>query len=104
MILAIFWLLIAGALFVWKWRGPDNPALNLRGTGISLGWLALVLALYNVARWWSRRSAVTQDRTLWQARRDRHNSPANRDPGPTPPDPQFDFTEQTPPREEKRSD
>ena len=103
--MAAFWLIVAAGLFVWKWRGPDNAAWNLRGTDFSLGWVALLLALYNVARWWSRRSAVRRSRSLREAYLGRHRSPEGGDPGsPVTPDPQFDFTDHSEQCEEKRAE
>ncbi len=53
--LALLWAIVAAMLFIFGWKDPDNPYLQIGNTGISLGWAALVLVLYNLARLWSQR-------------------------------------------------
>src|SRR5437879_5289584 len=53
-IMAICWLIAAAGLFVWNAQNPER-ALVIRRTDVSLGWLAAVVAAYNLARWWSTR-------------------------------------------------
>jgi hypothetical protein len=87
LILALFWLLLGAALLAWHALHPQDPRYRLLGTGLSLGWLGLLFGLYDLARWWSRR---TQDRpppALERSRRRHHPEPGHA------PDPAFDFTE-----------
>lgn len=59
--MAIFWFVIGTGLIGWHWMHPEGPFLDLLGTGISIGWFALFMALYDLARWWSARSrAITR--------------------------------------------
>ena len=50
--MALLWLVLGAAIFVWQHQHPGEPRLTVFGTGISLGWFGMVLALYNLARWW----------------------------------------------------
>jgi hypothetical protein len=91
-----FWLLIAAAIFITglatgKWylnvHLGDFPPF-------SSGWLALLLALYNLARWWSirsyRRQRLAEQDAL--AKRFHRHRDERREPE-QPPDPNFNFTE-----------
>jgi hypothetical protein len=47
LVIALFWLLIGLALvFV-----PEFAAWRIRGTDLSVGWVAIALAAYNLLRW-----------------------------------------------------
>jgi hypothetical protein len=53
--LAVFWLIVAGAIFALPWLQPEAPPLTIPGTKLSVAWFALCLCAYNVARWWTMR-------------------------------------------------
>jgi hypothetical protein len=53
--LAVFWLVVAGAIIALPWLKPDVPSLTIPGTKLSGAWFALCLCAYNVARWWTMR-------------------------------------------------
>jgi len=95
LVMALIWFLLAAGLFAWQWLHPEEGTWTIRGTGISFGWLALILALYNLARWWSRRSSKANDRAVQAAWSQRRRQAAREEPGvESTPDPRFDFTEQ----------
>lgn len=87
--------LIGGAgMLLWDWVHPGAPALRIRWTNWSAGWLLLLLALYNLARWWAGRSARHAEQALAQARRPREARPRPA----REPDTAFDFTEPADPQ------
>ena len=93
-----FWLLIAAGLLYMQWVNPDQASFRIRGTNIPLLWLAVLLGLFNLVRWWSARSYARQR----QARREeeeRRERDRRRDRPAAPPEynPAFDFN--NPPRE-----
>jgi hypothetical protein len=99
--LAAMWLLLGAWLLIHDYLHPGGgTTFSIGGTDISLGWIAVVLAGYNVARWWGRRAArqARQQREEFErrrelARRDREFRESGREP-----DPNFNFDE--PPRRE----
>src|SRR5690349_9677668 len=93
LVYALIWLAVAGGLLVWQVLHPQNPGPVIRGTGISFGWLALVLGIYNLVRWWSSWSYQRRRRELTEEQRDRPQSTRQRHPGQSPPNPDFDFSE-----------
>ncbi len=99
LLLALFWLVLGGALLLWPLLDARAPDLTIWGTGISAGWLALLMAAYNLVRWWSVRSFQAQRRLLEEEmirrRRESRSSP------PSEPDPTFDFTRPPPEGGEK---
>jgi hypothetical protein len=93
--MAILWLAFCGLLFGWHALHPDSQALRIGGSGPSLGWAALVLALYNLARWWSQRSYARRQRAFEDARqRHRHQGQARSESAPR--NPAFEFTDPPP--------
>jgi hypothetical protein len=60
------------------------------GSGISVGWLALVLALYNLARWWSSRSRARRIAEAKESSRQRAPHCVSGQPSTNP---DFRFTE-----------
>jgi hypothetical protein len=96
LILAIVWLVGAAVLFAYE-RQTGNPWLRIRGTDLSLGWLLLVLGLYNLARWVSIRSGQAARRAMQQAQDQRQQPARFRQRREQPPDPTFDFTNEPPP-------
>ncbi|MGE3803596.1 MAG: hypothetical protein AB7K24_02865 [Gemmataceae bacterium] len=59
LMMAGFWVAIGVTMLIYHRLNPQAP-LEILGTGISAGWLAIFLALYNVARWWSAASYVKE--------------------------------------------
>ncbi len=57
LILAAAWLVIGAGLVIWSQLHPEAPGLQIRGTSLSAGWLFLLLAAYNLVRWWAARAA-----------------------------------------------
>lgn len=81
LMLAAFWLIAAAMIFS-------------RGGNTASGCLFLLLVVYNVGRWWSRRSYAASIARLQQSE-DR----LQRHPGPEParePDPLLDFSNSSP--------
>lgn len=75
--LALFWLLIGLGMIL----HPGFANWKIADTGISFGWLAVVLAGYNLLRWRLRREQT-------RGRSERDDEP----PGPREYNPEFDFT------------
>jgi hypothetical protein len=91
LIACAFWLIVAAVIFA---TGDPRFVLHLGGVQLSSGWLALVLALYNVARWWSLRSYRRQRQEEQEALARRFRRRDEELPRPEqPPDPNFNFTE-----------
>ena len=96
--LALIWLVCAVVLLAYEhYIGETRFRLHMGDTSFSAAWLMLVLAVYNLVRWWSSRSYRAEQRAaeLAQAKREwerhrRHSEPAG------PPDPNFNFTDQPP--------
>jgi hypothetical protein len=95
LILALVWLVAALAVLGLDYLGPGS-GWRIAGTNLSFGWLMLALALYNLVRWWSIRSneAARRAQAVPPSYR-RHFIP----PRDEPPDPNFDFGSEPPPRE-----
>ena len=95
LVMAGLWFVIGvGLLVVSATLGDDALPFRVRFLPISPGWLALLLCVYNLARWWSRRrprpdplAAALEERRRLHRDRDR-----------PPPDPTFDFSNAPPPR------
>src|SRR5205807_2892594 len=103
LIMAAFWFVAGLLLIVWQWLHPEHAFFTIWGSGVSFGWFAMVLALYNLVRWYSVRSNARQRNAtrVWEHRR----SSARRaeESSELRPDPNVDFTkEQTPPRGSSR--
>jgi hypothetical protein len=57
-VLGLFWVVMATALFARDWLFPEELLANYRGRNLSLGaWLAFVLAGWNFARWYQTEAA-----------------------------------------------
>ena len=96
LVLAFLWLLLGGGLVVWHWLNPEDLRLRFWGS-LSVGWAFLVLALYNVARWWSAQSYLKERRLAQEATRRREQELAREAPLANPePDPNFDFNRMPP--------
>jgi len=93
--LAVIWLMVALVLFLWPWLIPGAREPTVFDSGIPLSWLALVMALYSLSRWWTTCALLRQQQAVRQDERRRVRARAHwqREPDPT-----FDFTEGPPPR------
>jgi hypothetical protein len=91
LIACVFWLIVAAAIFV---SGDQRFVFQIGAVRFSSGWLALLLALYNVVRWWSIRSYRRQRQAEQEAlaKRFQRHQDERRDPE-QPPDPNFNFTD-----------
>ena len=91
--MAVFWLVLGLALVIVPGVNPKALPWAMLGGRISVGWLALVLALYNVLRWWLLRSAA--QRRAREEDRQPVRSALSASPPPAP-DPNFQFTDPPP--------
>jgi hypothetical protein len=97
LILAILWLLGGIAVLAYE-HFTGDVRWRIRGTDLSIGWLLLVLAGYNLARWWSLRSyRVEQQARALQRAQAKFLRAAPRERRDEPPDPNFNFTDEPPP-------
>lgn len=91
--MAIFWMVLGAGLVLYHWMFPGEQFLRLRWTDWSPGWLILVLAVWNVLRWWSARAAEAdrrlEENLVYERQHRRHPLPVERD---QPPNPDFDFS------------
>ncbi len=86
--LAVTWLILGVAWLSWHWSHPEDRSSNI----VAAGWFAVLLALYNLARWWIRRSAAATRRAVEEAQR---RAEDHQRPHPLPPpDPNFVFTDE----------
>jgi hypothetical protein len=93
LVLALLWLVLGGAVLAWQGTHPDDPGWRILGSNVSVGWLALLFALYDGLRWWSQRS-------LPQTRRSPRQARSRQAPGPSlSADPQLDFNAPSSPPE-----
>jgi hypothetical protein len=92
LIMAGFWIILGCTLLVWKQQHPESGALTITGTGISVGWLALALAVYDLARWRLDRSRQSPAITRSMLRQ-----PEERELRPAPEilNPEFNFSDET---------
>jgi hypothetical protein len=56
--LAIFWIVVAGAFFTVALPLAGGADWSVLWTRPSPGWLAIVLAVYNLVRWWAGRASA----------------------------------------------
>jgi membrane protein implicated in regulation of membrane protease activity len=54
--LAIFWVVVAGVFFTVVPPLAGGADWSALWTRLSPGWLAIVLAIYNLIRWWAGRT------------------------------------------------
>jgi hypothetical protein len=91
--MAVVWLALGAGLLLWQYAHPDEPGMTIFGSRYSVGWFALVLCLYNLARWWSGRRSRVYSQALHENRSRRHS---HRSPRPDqPPDPNFIFEDES---------
>jgi hypothetical protein len=93
LVFAVPWLVVAAGFLIWHGLHPEDRHFRIFYTGLSAGWLALFLGLYNLARWYSSWSYGRALRRQEQARaeHERRTRPEE------PPHPEFDFTRPEPP-------
>jgi hypothetical protein len=91
LLLAIFWLAVGCGLLLLPHLVPEAGDWTVLGTGLSSGWLAILLALYNIARWWAVRASALQCSALEDTPRRRRRDADQR--GVQEPDPNFSFTD-----------
>ena len=87
---------IGVTLIVYHWLNPEQEFLRLRWIDVSPGWLAVVMAAYNLIRWWGGRSAE-RSRSFEEEvleRRRRAREPLDRPHGEY--NPELDFSRPAP--------
>jgi hypothetical protein len=94
LLMAIVWLIVGLALIVWQAAHAENHTLTIFGSGVSIGWAGVMLAIYNVVRWWSSRSAGIWWKATNEAWRSREAEARRRNRPAEPPDPNFLFTDE----------
>jgi|SRR6516162_2897828 hypothetical protein len=101
LILAIFWLLIGLALLLFPFANPAFLQRTIWGSQFSIGWVALLLSLYNWLkvgfRYYTRRQKTPGTSPV---RRPSRSSPSASVRQPQP-DPNFQFRPDAPPGDEK---
>lgn len=102
LMMAVFWVILGVPMVIYHWLHPGAAFDNILGTGISAGWLCIVLGLYNVARWWSARSYAAYRQHLEETALRRHRREDATPPGGRELDPNFMFND--PPRTERQRD
>ncbi len=97
LIMAVFWLGLGAWVLIWPLINPDAPNWNILNTGISAGWLAILMGLFNLVRSWSEHSFRTAHADGEESALDRHRHERERRPRPfQEPDPTFDFSQPAP--------
>lgn len=95
--LAVLWLAGGIVLLAWHYTTGDPRGKIEAFGGMSSGWIAIILGVYNLARWWGARAA-RQERFLMhqmeEERRQRRRAAAQADYDH--PDPNFTFTDEPP--------
>jgi hypothetical protein len=91
LVMAVVWLVLGVAILI-----TDPPGLRLTpfGLDLSLGWFALLLAGYDLARWWSLRLSYQRRRAAEKTEQQR---PARRPPETAEPERNPDFIFEDPP-------
>jgi len=92
--MALLWLILGSCIFYWEWSHPDRPGLTIWNTGISIGWGAIALGLYNMLRWWMAWSYQRRQRAIAEAETQRRNELRRRSRPTAEPNPDFDFSDQ----------
>jgi hypothetical protein len=98
LILAAMWLVIGIAMLVACYTTND-PRLRERlmvGNEFPIGWLVLLMAVWNLIRWYSVRASRLQRQELEQLRETRRY-PARPSEPIGEPNPAFNFTDEPPP-------
>jgi hypothetical protein len=99
--MASFWLVVTVGAFVLTWAEPELRFLRLAGTGVNVGWLALVFCVYNCLRWQSSR-LVARRKRHWAEVSERSSRSRREHREDAEPNPAFDFSDRPPPDERMR--
>jgi hypothetical protein len=91
--MALVWFLLGACIFCWEWTHPDGQGLTIWNTGISIGWGAIVIGLYNLLRWWMASSYQKRERALEEAETKRLRELRRRSRPPEELNPDFDFSD-----------
>jgi hypothetical protein len=95
LIFAAVWTAVGIGILAWQYSsGSDALTLNFFGVHFSAGYVGLFLGLYNLVRWYSRRSARSAAKAQAEAKAERER--ARRPPEEKPIDPTFDFSDRPP--------
>jgi hypothetical protein len=89
LVLAFVWLAVGLGILLWPWLDPEAKVGRVDPT---LGWVALILCCYNLARWWVSRAAA-RERQAMREQLARCQSTETEARPERPPDPNFDFTD-----------
>jgi hypothetical protein len=100
--MALVWLVLGACIFYWQGTHPDRPGLTIWDTGISIGWGAIVLSLYNFLRWGMAWSYQKRKRANAEAEAQRLSELRKRSQPPRELNPDFDFSDQDS-REQRKS-
>lgn len=99
--LAVFWLMMGAGLVLWHWLYPEVRQARLPNSDVSLGWLAILMGLYNLARWYGIRAYLHRQGILEEQRRHREELERSDRRPDVEPDPNFDFSSPPSPPEEE---
>jgi hypothetical protein len=97
--MAVCWLILGAVLLAYRWSDPTNRSLSIWGTGISLGWFAIAMALYNLLRWFLGRCSRKVPQSKLELRRGGDPDTQRTQTMPAP-DSRFDFTSDRPGRDQ----
>lgn len=89
--MALFWLVVGAGILLWPYLHPDGGRLEIGNTGVSFGWFAVALSVYNLLRWQLWRAHYRQKQLEAQVRA-AELSRQHRDEY----HPEFDFSEEPP--------
>jgi hypothetical protein len=78
--LAGFWLLLGAGILFWEALSGDKAASSRVGTAFSAGGLALLLAAYNLVRWWAQHSLTVRSELLRESEEGRRRPPPRTPP------------------------
>ena|SRR6516225_8409895 len=98
--MAIFWLILGLGLVIYHALNPQQGNFRIIGTDLSAGWLIVVLAIWNVLRWWSARAADKdrqfEEDAAFQRQRKHYDQLSQREPEKEIVNPEFDFSKPLP--------
>jgi hypothetical protein len=93
--LALVWLCVGIMLLIWQGQHPDSRAFTLGDgrSGISAGWVCLVLTPLNLIRWWSGRRLAARQKAQAEEEQRQWLEHRRKTAGVTP-DPNLVFTDE----------
>jgi hypothetical protein len=98
--MGFFWFLLGGGIFAWQWTHPDRKDFTIWNTGISSGWIALVLGFYCLLIWWVNRANQKRIQAIHTAEKKLRSDFQKRTESKLEePNPDFDFSGGKPPPE-----